>query len=231
MPPKRLRVSEIFESLQGEGVSAGAPSVFLRLSGCNLKCAFCDTPYTWDAGRFDLSRESRSLSVEETLHALRGYSAQRIVVTGGEPLLQQRALEELLGSLTETFVVEVETNGTIAPTPALIARVTQWNVSPKLSSAGMREDERISYDVLTTFRDTTRAYLKFVVSRPEDLDEALALTNAVAFPKSHVILMPEARTAGELAARSPWVAAAALKHGFRFSTRLHVLLWNDERGR
>ncbi|MGC4069684.1 MAG: hypothetical protein QM784_34500 [Polyangiaceae bacterium] len=85
--------------------------------------------------------------------------------------------------------------------------------------------------MLTTFRNTDRAFLKFVISNPGDVDEALSLTRELSFPNTHVILMPEGRTARELSERSPWVAAAALQHGFRFSTRLHVLLWNDERGR
>jgi organic radical activating enzyme len=229
--PRRLRVTEIFESLQGEGASAGAPAIFLRLAGCNLKCAFCDTPYTWDASRFDLSRESRSLSIAEVVETLTRFTAERIVITGGEPLLQQPALEELLRALPERFVIEIETNGTIAPSSTLTFRVSQWNVSPKLGSASLERSERIVEDVLTAFRDTKRAFLKFVVSTEEDVDEALSLVHALSFPRTHVILMPEARTATELSERSPRVAAAALQHGLRFSTRLHVLLWNDERGR
>ena len=127
-------MAEIFESLQGEGASAGAPAIFLRLAGCNLKCSFCDTPYTWDATRFDLGRESNSLSIAEIVDSLGRFGSQRLVVTGGEPLLQQRALEELLRELPECFIVEIETNGTITPSAPLAARVPGGRVSAQSAS-------------------------------------------------------------------------------------------------
>src|SRR6185503_1731335 len=116
-----LKVSEIFASIQGEGPSAGAPSVFLRLAQCNLHCAWCDTKYTWDWTTYRFEDEVRTESVSAVAVRLRAHSEQRLVVTGGEPLLQEEALFELFRLLDERarYVVEIETNGTIAPSEAL----------------------------------------------------------------------------------------------------------------
>jgi 7-carboxy-7-deazaguanine synthase len=224
-----LRVSEVFTSLQGEGASAGVPATFLRLGDCNLSCRYCDTPYSWDWQRYDRKSE---LSVEDflaTAARIRQFTPHRLVITGGEPLLQQPALELLVGELRE-FFIEVETNGTICPSDSLRSSVGQWNVSPKLSASGIEEAQCVKRDVLASFLETKRAWLKFVVVDSRDLEEVLQIVAAVDWPAENVILMPEARSPADLAARSTWVAEAALRHGFRFSTRLQILLWNNARG-
>ena len=225
-----LRISELFASLQGEGVSAGAPATFLRLGDCNLSCTYCDTPYSWDWQRYERKSELTEEDVLVTAARVRALSPRRMVITGGEPLLQQPALERLTGELAE-FFTEVETNGTLMPSELLRARIGQWNVSPKLASSGASLLQRRKTSVLETFRDTERAWLKFVISEPSDVNEARDLVAAVGWPKERVLLMPEARTPEELAERSPNVAKAALDCGYRFSTRLHVMLWGDTRGR
>ncbi len=225
-----LRVSEVFTSLQGEGVSAGVPATFLRLGDCNLSCRYCDTPYSWDWQRYDRKSELSIEDVLVTAARIRQFAPRRLVITGGEPLLQQAALELLVGELRE-FFVEVETNGTICSSDPLRSSVGQWNVSPKLSNSGIEEAHRIKRDVLAGFLETKRAWLKFVVVDSQDLDEVLRVVFAVNWPSENVILMPEARSPADLAARSAWVAEAAVQFGFRFSTRLQVLLWKNERGR
>lgn len=199
--------------------------------GCNLTCSFCDTPYTWDGARFDLAREGRSLEIAVILEQLNAKPLHRLVITGGEPLLQQRPLSRLIERLPLDLPIEVETNGTRAAEDALLSRVSQWNLSPKLASAALRTEQGVCPEVLLGFKRKGNAFLKFVIGGQTDLSEADALVESLAWPVSHVLLMPEARTRAALLERSEWLAAAALERGYRFSTRLHVLLWGDERGR
>ena len=225
-----LRISELFTSLQGEGVSAGVPATFLRLGDCNLSCGYCDTPYSWDWRRYDRKTELTDEDFLVTAARVRAFAPRRLVITGGEPLLQQAVIEPLVNELCE-FVIEVETNGTVMPSDAMRVRVDQWNVSPKLESSAMPLALRRKLAVLEAFRDTERAWLKFVIGEPSDMDEVRDLLAAIGWPAQRVLLMPEARTPAELAERSPAVAKAAFDGGFRFSTRLHVMLWGDVRGR
>lgn len=222
-----LLVSELFHSLQGEGVSAGLPCSFLRLGGCNLDCSWCDTAYTWDWSRYDRATELRRVPLTELVGELT--SRRRLVVTGGEPLLQQRRLVALLSALPE-LTVEVETNGTLLPNPTLLARVDQWNVSPKLPSSGVARSKAHQPSVLAALRDTGRAYLKLVLSSEAELAAVETLVAEAEWPAERVVLMPEGTSAAALNARSPWVAEAAITRGYRFSTRLHVLLWGSRRG-
>lgn len=219
-------VSEIFESIQGEGPSVGRPSTFLRLGLCNLACRWCDTPYTWDAKRFALADELTPMPLSDVAARLAG--ADNLVVTGGEPLLQQAALEAILPGVGAR--VEVETAATVTPSPALIQRVTQWNVSPKLGSSGNAPDKRWVEPTLATFAGLDNAYFKFVVAGEDDLAEAAALVRELAVPPGRVWLMPEGVEASVLLERSRWLAQACAERGYNLGLRLHVLLWGDERG-
>lgn len=225
----RLRVSEIFRSLQGEGPTAGLPATFLRLAACNLRCSYCDTPYTWDFERFDKSKEVVTCSIEEVLDRL-GKTLERLIITGGEPLLQQSELVELLQRLPDHIAVEIETNGTILPCSPLLGRTTQWNVSPKLALAGLPREERIVLPVLREFARCSQAYLKLVVAEPSDMPEGDQLIVDTGWPAQRVVWMPEGTTTQRLGLRSRWLAEQALARNQRFSTRLHVLLWGDKRG-
>ena len=225
-----LKVSEIFESLQGEGASSGAPCVFVRLALCNLHCSWCDTKYTWDFERYRYEDEVRERSAEEVAQLVNAAPSRRLVLTGGEPLLQQRALKEFFALLAPDILVEVETNGTIVPEAFALSRVNQWNVSPKLANAGDPEHFRIRPEVLTALRDSGRAYLKLVVSGDPDFAEADALVARLAWPNERVLLMPEAANREQLRARSFAVAEAARVRCYRFSSRLHLELWGGRRG-
>lgn len=215
--------------MQGEGPSLGAPCVFLRLGHCNLRCRWCDTPYTWDFRRYPYAQEVRERSVLELAAELE--KSPRIVVTGGEPLLQEDAVTELVLSLPPEIPIEIETNGTLAPGSALARRVDQWNVSPKLRNSGEPTARTLNEKVLSAFKRTGRAWLKLVIETDADLDEAEALTQSLRWPRQRCFLMPQAATRAELRARGPSLAEACLRRGFRYSTRLHVALWDGERGR
>jgi 7-carboxy-7-deazaguanine synthase len=225
-----LKLSELFESIQGEGASAGEPALFVRLAHCNLDCAWCDTPYTWNWQSFDYDTEVKLTAVGELGEAIARSGARRVIVTGGEPLLQQAALAELFATLPGELTIEIETNGTLAPSDALVARVDQWNVSPKLENSGVSEQRRLRPSALGVLRDTGRAWLKLVVATDADIAEAKALVGRLGWPESRVLLMPEARTRAELAERSPAVRAACEAAGFRFSPRLHIERWDGVRG-
>lgn len=225
-----LKISEVFESLQGEGVSMGAPCVFVRLAQCNLHCTWCDTKYTWDFEQYRYEDEVREQSVAEIAQLVNAATSRRLVLTGGEPLLQQRALKELFARLAPDITVEVETNGTIAPEAESLSRVNQWNVSPKLSNAGDPEQFRIRREVLSALRDSGRAFLKLVVSAETDYAEADALVASLTWPSDRVLFMPQATNRDQLRAASFAVAEAARARTFRFSSRLHLELWGGRRG-
>lgn len=225
-----LRLSEVFDSIQGEGVSLGKPCRFVRLSLCNLHCHYCDTKYTWDFERFDYDTEVREVSIASVAEQFRSAPAKHVVLTGGEPLLQQRALGLVLAEVPADVFIEVETNGTRVPAEALLRRIDQWNVSPKLSSAGDPEALRIRPEALLALRDTGRAYLKLVVKTERDRDEAEALRERFGFARERTIFMPEAATPAELAARSGEVAEWSRTLAVRFGTRLHISLWGGRRG-
>lgn len=223
---------EIFHSLQGEGHSIGTPTVFLRLSLCNLTCSWCDTRYTWDWANFDPTQEIVSLPPDEVESRIMAYGCPHLVITGGEPMMQQEALAPLALSLKEKgFYIEVETNGTFAPNSDMANAVSQWNVSPKLANSGVDAGKREVPDAMKAFASIEKAYFKFVMSQPTDVDEVLTLVDRYSIPKHRVILMPQGTTQKAIEVGSKWVAELCTTHGFRFSTRLHILLWGDKRGR
>jgi organic radical activating enzyme len=234
----RLLLSERFVSLQGEGVSTGAPAAFVRLGNCNLSCSYCDTPYTWDESRYDLGRELAPVDMAELAEWIAEEAPGRLIVTGGEPLLQHKLIGALLQEVDSLcsskkrarIFVEVETNGTIQPSPALLERVDQWNVSPKLKCSGESEARRIKRDVLRSFAENERAYFKFVVETEDCVDEVEHWTSEFCLVRSRVQLMPQATHLSELNQRAQEVAAWALARKLRYSGRLHLELYGGKRG-
>ena len=229
--PEIFKLSEIFTSLQGEGPSAGAPAVFVRLALCNLRCGWCDTRYTWDFERYRYDDEVHEVPVARVAERIESSGVRRVIVTGGEPLLQTGALERLLQQLADDVVVEVETNGTLAPSPALAARVNQWNLSVKLEHSGESLERRVKPAAVAAFRQTERAFLKLVVRSAADRDEVAALIERLEWPRERVYLMPEAADRRAHEERALPVASLCGELGVRFAPRLHVLLWGGERGR
>jgi 7-cyano-7-deazaguanosine (preQ0) biosynthesis protein QueE len=224
-----LVVSEVFgPTWQGEGPSAGRRTGFVRLGRCNLDCGWCDTPHTWDWERFDPDVELTDRPAAEVLAQLDAMAIDMVVITGGEPLLQQHRLGPLLaGAKQRGWRVEVETNGTIAPAPGP-AWVDQWNVSPKLTNSGISRERRYRPEVLRAFAATGRAAFKFVVTAAGDLAEVAEIVAASGL--ANVWIMPEGREAGVVSARLRELAPAVLERGWNLSSRLHILLWGDARG-
>lgn len=223
---------EIFTSIQGEGVTMGLPSTFVRLATCNLRCSWCDTRYSWDWAEFDRKVEITSLEVSDVVARWQRAPVGNVVITGGEPLLQLEGVTALVSELKRIGSrVEVETNGTIEPSAQLGRAVDQWNVSPKLANSGNAAVSRENPAALRWFAHQAHAYLKFVVEQPRDVDEAMDLATRYVVPLERVVLMPEGTDAETIRERSLWLVDECSRRGVRYSTRLHILLWGPARGR
>jgi 7-cyano-7-deazaguanosine (preQ0) biosynthesis protein QueE len=224
-------VSEIFgPTFQGEGASAGQLAAFVRLSRCNLACSWCDTPYTWDRARFDLAAESRRMTQAEVWEAVRAIPSGLVVITGGEPLLQQDQLVWLASMCRSAGRrVEIETNGRIGPGRGLMAAADRFNVGLKLANSGLPAARRLRPDVIGRFVSSRQAVWKFVVAGPGDLEEIAGLQRR--FGLDPVWVMPEGTSGAQILARLRQLADPVLERGWNLTPRLHTLLWGDARGR
>jgi organic radical activating enzyme len=216
------RIAETFFSIQGEGPTAGLPAVFIRLQGCSVGCRWCDTKYSWDGGG------GREVEVHTLIAEATAYPCRRVVITGGEPLESSLLLPLATALAQRAFVIEVETSGTVAP-PEEASPTIQWNVSVKLAGSEVEEPRRINPDAIRAFLERG-AWWKFVVADEPDLAEVLRLAERFALPRERILLQPEALRRDEVLERSPWVIEACKRHGFRFSPRLHILIWGARRG-
>lgn len=222
-------ISEIFESIQGEGPWAGSESLFIRTSGCNLRCWFCDTPYTsWQP-------EGTQQTVEQLLERVTASPAPHVVLTGGEPMLVADLVPLSQQCRALGRQVTIETAGTLD----LPVACDLLAISPKLSNSvpvdavwrSRHERTRYQPQVIHSLWARYRAILKFVIDAPADLDEVLDYLKE--FPEvrpEDVWLMPQARTQEQLHQKAAWVRDAAETAGFRFSNRLHIELFGDRRG-
>lgn len=238
-----LPVNELFYSLQGEGKLAGVPSVFIRTSGCNLRCWFCDSYHTsWEPTH-------AQMSLSKIVDEVQSYeAADHVVLTGGEPLIHNESAPLLMRLKELGYHTTVETNGTICRGDAPIDLVS---ISPKLASSTpttekdpkgdgewseRHEEQRVDLDALVELVDTYDSQLKFVVTGPDDLPEIETLVERVRdaaterILDSDVLLMPEGTTREELNERRNEVADLAADHGYRYTPRIHVDLWNDAPG-
>lgn len=232
MNPNKLLVSEVFYSLQGEGSTMGIPAIFLRLSGCNLLCDGawrCDTIEVWQKGNTFEFKDVLSSAIIQKLR--RG---AHLVITGGEPLLQQERILSYIKWFEDVHgffpFLEIETNGTILPSEILAPFVDQWNVSPKLASSGVRESQRLNLPILSHF-NRRRSIFKFVISSEDDWKEIndLFLMAFVINPEK-VWLMPAASNIDELLDKNQLVSRIALEKQVNFCTRLQVEIWNKTTG-
>ncbi len=226
-----LFISEIFASIQGEGSLSGVPSVFVRTSGCNLRCDWCDTPYTsWDPVGKQMPLEA--IVREVTDHT----SIRHTVLTGGEPMIA-KSLAALCTMLKEQEQhITVETAGTVFQKVS----ADLFSISPKLSNSRpqrgsevwkKRHDKnRLQPDVIGLLMDAADYQLKFVVSHQEDLGEIEALLEVINPDPSKVLLMPEGRCTERLDEGATWIVRACMERGWRFCDRLHVRLFGDTRG-
>ena len=243
-----MKITEIFgPTIQGEGAAAGRHCLFVRLSLCNLECNFCDTPYTWafteeKASKmnkprvFDRESWQTDMTPAEVLDALnRSWpiydKPTLIVISGGEPLVQQTDLIVLVSMLKAwNHQIHVETAGTIKPTPELNLRVDQYNVSPKLEHSGNRIEKRYKPFVLAEFVRTGKAWFKYVVTTNEDFAEIDEQVAEVGIPANRVMVMPEGTSVKRTIDVARSVIDGALERGYGLSFRTHVLIWGNKRG-
>jgi len=239
---------EIFHSIQGEGKSTGIPSIFIRTSLCNLHCIWCDTDYTWNwentnfkhnndaiKGYKKYKKEDQiiELMVPEIVDIVSNMECKHIILTGGEPLIQQRELTELMQELKKIdpdYFFEVETNGTIVPVTEFDQAIDQYNVSPKLQNSAMDHDIRIKPKPLELLSRSDKSNFKFVVSSETDLEEIILLQKEFNIDSSKIHLMPEGTTAKQLNEKTRWLVEICKQYNFNFSNRLHVHIWGSKRG-
>lgn len=215
----RAIVAERFISFQGEGPLAGQRCAFIRFSRCNLSCGYCDTKQTWDWSRYHPSEVSTKESTAELIDWVRGSGVDLLVLTGGEPMLQQPSLTALARGCGAR--VQVETNGTIVPTPELVDRVDLWVVSPKLANSGVPQGKRIVPAALAALAGTGRAAFKFVVTGIDDFDEIAEL--AAAYELRPIWVMPEGETVQAIVEGMALLHQEAVARGWNISARLHIL--------
>ena len=222
-----MRIAELFYSLQGEGSLLGVPSVFVRSTGCNLRCSWCDTPYTsWQP-------EGDEIPLDDLIARVLAYPARHAVLTGGEPMIQPQLVPLSQALRQAGWHITIETAGTVdAPVECDL-----MSISPKLANstptgdwAIRHEATRLNLPVLRTLMAKCAYQFKFVVAQPSDLTEIRSLIDSLSVDPAHVILMPEGTSADLLRDRARWIAPLCLEHGFRFSPRLHVDLWGNQRG-
>ena len=228
-----MKLAELFYSIQGEGKLAGVPSVFVRASGCNLRCTWCDTPYaSWES-------EGRDVPVDQIVARVGEFGARHIVLTGGEPMIMPDIAPLCDRLKQQGYHVTIETAATVFEPVAMDLA----SLSPKLSNstphqresgrfAAVHERQRINAPVIQRFIDASPEFqLKFVVADEKDLREIESiLQNLHGWKPSDVLLMPEGTDEATLASRGPWVAEMSKQTGFRFCPRLHIALYGNKRG-
>ena len=247
---KPLVVSEMFYSIQGEGVFIGTPAVFLRLTGCNLTCGGATTitsqriedKATWRCDSIDVWTKGKKQSYEEICvfweenHWI-DYLKQgaHVVITGGEPLLQSSALASFLEFFKARYTwvpfIEIETNGTVIPDLNLVSYINQYNIAFKLTNSGMKRNDYFSTKAIQFFAQKENVTYKFVVASEADLEE-IETTYIQPFklnPKN-IMLMPAADNRSELSRLEPLVTEWCKQRSWRLSTRLHIHIWDKKTG-
>lgn len=228
-----MRIAEIFHSIQGEGLLAGVPSIFIRTSGCNLRCHWCDTPYaSWKP-------EGPEMSVEEILKKLTEWNCDHIVLTGGEPMIAPDLPELATALKKQKKHITIETAGTILPNgiscdlASISPKLSNSTPSPERDPAWAKKHEatRLQPEVIAEWIRKYPFQLKFVVSSELDLaDIKYLLSRLPLVPLHQILLMPEGIDVKTLATRSPWLVDICKREGFRFCPRLQIELFGHTRG-
>ena len=241
---KTIPIVEIFESIQAEGPSLGTPSIFVRVYGCSLHCRFkgvsCDTPYAVSEEK----SKAKLMTVDDIIKRIHLYKSTNIVWTGGEPSLYQNFILDVIKGLFPNYTHEVETNGTIPFTKDFRHYVDQFNISLKLKSSNQLNDEyekkRFNIKALKTFM-INKSYFKFVINNTAtdiindivDIKMILDILEMVHNQKienDKVYLMPQGTTRKDIIKHSPEVVNLCIEHGFKFSPREHIIIWDGKRG-
>lgn len=221
-----MQLVEVFYSIQGEGKSTGVPCIFVRVAGCNLRCKWCDTKYSYSG---------KKVSIEDVAERIKYYlkkypMCDRIVFTGGEPLLQEEDVYEVMRNLSmfgRKLNYEIETNGTIAPFMKFKQVSEYWgtltfNVSPKKEHVDMKVLEWIVKDFDYIF--------KFVVESKQNYKRWVSIIKEFKLNKDKVFLMPEGITDTAVRKKAKWIVKLCLEDGYRFTPRLHIWLYGKKRG-
>jgi 7-carboxy-7-deazaguanine synthase len=225
-----VKLAELFHSIQGEGKLAGVPSVFVRASGCNLRCVWCDTPYaSWHP-------EGDDVPVNEIVRRIRQYSTKHVVLTGGEPMIMPDIVELCDALKSAGHHITIETAATIFKP----LKLDLASLSPKLANSTphgttfvkSHEENRLNIGVIQQFIDSAPKFqLKFVVASDSDLDEIHEILQQLKNVQPwDVLLMPEGTDAPTLDSRAGWIADICKRTGFRFCPRLHIALFGNVRG-
>lgn len=236
-----LQLSEYFYSIQGEGISAGRPAVFVRFGFCPLKCVWCDSAYTWDKTRFNLEDEINPIPVQ---HVVDFYTTRfvskahlKLILTGGEPLMplhtssQIALIDAIQNSTKESPEVEIETAGVYLISDELFKRTTQINVSPKLASSGNSFRSRYKLPILKAFANTRKAQFKFVITQQSDIQAVVQdFLHPLELEPHRISLSPEGTNEAALAANRLWLIDICKDFGFHYSDRLHVIAYGYRRG-
>lgn len=238
--PGHLVLSEVFgPTIQGEGPSIGTPAFFVRTGVCNLACVWCDTAYTWDWQRFDPGKELYVAKVDDVMADVVHSGVDLLVISGGEPMLQQPALGDLIQKVRHETVqpgipamrVEIETAGTRLPIPGFPDNVVTFNVSPKLEHSGNPESKRRKIEVLRRYRALDSIF-KFVVQQAEDFEEVDYLCEQIGlrYGDDRVYIMPEGTDSERLRDVSIQVVDEVIHRGWHLTPRLHIEIWGSQRG-
>jgi len=233
-----LYVSEIFgPTIQGEGPTAGKRCAFVRLMTCNLTCSWCDTPYTWDftglnGTAYKREEQETFMSVEDIYQTIKKLDVERVVFSGGEPMMQKRELIPIFELLAhEGIQIEIETNGTIIPEAELFPFITQINCSPKLNNSGLLLKKRRKIEVLKAMMASgTPVAFKFVCQSKVCLDEVEEIQLEAGIPDRNIWIMPEGRSTDELNKHMEVIADDAIARGWNITPRTHVAIWGATRG-
>ena len=217
-----MKINEIFYSMQGE-IDVGRLALFIRLKSCNLQCTFCDTNYA--------KEEGIEMSIDDIFNKAKTFN--RIVITGGEPMLQWVDIKTLVHKLIDVnpnIVVEIETNGTISPIGLFNKENFLFNVSLKLKNSENDYRLRINPYSINSFKGLNNVRYKFVIDTEDDVDEVIMLCDKYGLPRNKTYLMPLGDTKDKQLASMERVVNYCKKYGFNFSPRLHLLIWDRKRG-
>ncbi len=229
-----MLITEIFYSLQGEGELAGVPSIFVRTSGCNLRCNWCDTPYaSWQP-------EGKQMGVEEIMVAIRQHPSRHVVLTGGEPMIAAGIHELAFQLQDQGYHITIETAGTVKPggiacdLASLSPKLAHSAPDERLDDGWRKKHEELRWqpEVVASWMASRDYQLKFVVGSATDVDEieAMIRETGCVVPPSKILLMPEGVTVETLRARAAWLGELCKTRGFRFAPRLHIELYGNRRG-
>ena len=222
-----LSGDRFFYTIQGEGVTIGRPAIFLRLHFCNLACLWCDTWYTWDRTTQEYYNEPKPYTYAQIVEEISKFPCKRLVVTGGEPLLQKDSIEELI-KLIPDWEIEIETNGTQMPTPYLLERC-RFNCSPKTTHSGNSRQAMRRPEVLKTLNGLEKSCFKFVFTGREDLAEIEEYIDECDLKPDKIYLMPEGTTRDNIHEHLILAAEVAKEKGWNLTPRLQVSVWGAVR--